>query len=152
MKIPEPLFVIVNFVVRVLLKSPLHFLMSDSVLLINYRGRKSGKKFSTPVRYLDTGACFRCVTSEEVQWWRNVQANPAVTLLVSGANHSCSATILERNPTRVQELLSEFLAVYPQDAVYQDIRLNPDGSLNSDDLIAASHKAILVDFEKEYQD
>ena len=148
MRIPEPIFPIVNFVVRLLLKSPLHFLMSNSVLLIQYVGRKSGAEYSTPVRYLRLGGRISCFTSEEVQWWRNVQAEPAVSLVVGGTMNSYTANVLERDPGHVQQLLSEFLAVYPQDAVYQEIRLNSDGSLNSEDLDRASHRAIVVEFEE----
>ncbi len=148
MKIPEPLFVILNFVVRILLKSPLHSLMSNNILLIEYVGRKSGKVYSTPVRYTRVGSRIRCLTSEEVQWWRNVDAAPAVSLVVRGSVRSYKADVLERDPPRIQKLLSEFLAAYPQDAVYQDIGLNSDGSLNSDDLVKAAHKAIFVEFEE----
>ena len=146
MRIPESLFLIVNFVVRLLLKSPLHFLMSSSVLLIQYIGRKSGAEYSTPVRYIRSDGCIRCFTSEEVQWWRNVQAEPTVSLLVRGSNKSYCANVLERDPTHIQQLLAEFLAVYPQDAVYQEIRLNSDGSLNDEDLAGASNRAIVIEF------
>jgi deazaflavin-dependent oxidoreductase (nitroreductase family) len=148
MRIPESLFVIVNFVVRLLLKSPLHFLMSNSVLLISYVGRKSGAAYSTPVRYIRSGSTLRCFTSEDVNWWRNVQANPAVSLLVQGTKSPYTAIVLERDPAQFQQLLSDFLAVYPQDAVYQEIRLDSDGNLNSDDLTKASHRAIIVEFEE----
>jgi deazaflavin-dependent oxidoreductase (nitroreductase family) len=148
MKIPEPLFVVVNVVVRLLLKSPLHFLMSNSVLLISYIGRKSGAVHSTPVRYIRSGSRLRCFTSEPVQWWRNVQANPSVSLVVQGKKNPYTAIVLERDPAQVQQLLSEFLSVYPQDAAYQEIRLNSDGSLNNDDLAKASHSAIVVEFEE----
>jgi deazaflavin-dependent oxidoreductase (nitroreductase family) len=148
MKIPEPLFVVVNVVVRFLLKSPLHFLMSNSVLLISYIGRKSGAAHSTPVRYIRSGSRLRCFTSEHVQWWRNVQANPSVFLVVQGTKSPYTAIVLERDPTQVQQLLSDFLALYPQDAVYQEIRLNSDGGLHSDDLAKASQRAIVVEFEE----
>ena len=148
MRIPEPMFVILNFVVRILLKSPLHFLMSNSVLLIEYTGRKSGITYSTPVRYMYAGSRIRCFTSEEVQWWRNVRASPSVSLLVRGSAGSYNSTILDRDPAGTQHLLSEFLSIYPQDAIYQEIGLNSDGSLNSDDLVGASNSAVVVEFEK----
>ena len=147
MKIPEPIFAVINIVVRILLKSPLHFLMSSSVLLINYVGRKSGAEYSTPVRYMRSGSRVRCLTTDHIQWWRNVQATPAVSLVVQGISRPYTAIVLERDPANTQKLLSEFLAVYPQDAVYQDIRLNSDGSLDSADLARASHTAIVVEFE-----
>ena len=148
MRIPEPLFPFLNFVVRLLLKSPLHFLMSNDVLLIQYVGRKTGAAYSTPVRYLHSGGRIRCITTEEVQWWRNVQAEPAVSLVVGGTVSSYTAHVLERDPGHIRQLLAEFLAAFPQDAVYQEIRLDPDGSLNNEDLDKASYKAIVVEFQK----
>lgn len=148
MKIPEPMFVVINVVVRLLLKSPLHGLMSGNLMLINYTGRSSGKKYSTPVRYARSGDVIRCFTAQEVQWWRNVKANPELTLVVSGVSKKYKAHFPERNPEQIQQLLVEFLAIFPQDATYQDIRLNPDGSLNEEDLVAASHRAIAVVFEE----
>ena len=151
MRIPEPLFVIVNIIVRLLLRSPLHFFMSNSVLLVNYVGRKSGVQYSTPVRYMVSGSTIRCFTSAEVQWWRNLQEKPEVSLMVRGAARSYTAKVLKPDPPRVQALLSEFLAIYPQDAVYQEIRQNSDGSLNRQDLTQASHRAIVVEFEESFR-
>ncbi len=148
MKIPEPLFVLLNKVVRLLLKSPLHFLMSKSLLLINHSGRKSGRMYATPVRYMRTGSGIRCFTSEHVQWWRNVKSRPEVTLLIEGSVCSYKGVVLDRDPKLMQPLLVEFLALYPQDAVYQDIRLNSDESLNAEDLAASLQKAIVVEFEE----
>ena len=52
MKLPEPFFLIINPIMRTLLRSPLHGLLSDSLMLITYTGRRSQRKFTTPVRYL----------------------------------------------------------------------------------------------------
>jgi len=148
MRIPEPLFVVINVVVRLLLRSPLHSLMSDSVLLINYVGRKSGRAYSTPVRYLRSGGRIRCITTEEVQWWRNLQATPAVTLLVQGEERPYTASVIRGDSARIEPLLAEFFSVYHQDAVYQDTRLNKEGTLDRDDLEKASHSAVVVEFEE----
>jgi len=148
MKIPEFLFVFINIVVRALLTSPFHSLMSGSVLLISYTGRKSGRGYTTPVRYVRTDTGIRCFTSEEVQWWRNVRANPRVTLRVRGVSRQYRASILEGDPTAIRQHLIDYLAIFPQDAAYHEIHLDPDGSLNSADLDIASCKAIVVDFEE----
>jgi hypothetical protein len=44
-----------NPFVRLILRSPLHGLMSAALLLISYRGRKSGRKYSLPVQYVQDG-------------------------------------------------------------------------------------------------
>ena len=69
-------------------------------------------------------------------------------MIVRGSKKTYSATVLERDPANIQQLLSAFLTVYPQDAVYQEIRLNSDGSLNDEDLARAAHTAIVVEFEE----
>ncbi len=146
MKIPEPLFFVINAIMRGLLRSPLHFVVSKSVLVITYTGRKSGRKLSTPVRYIRVEGRIRCLTSEHTQWWRNVQASPGVTLLIEGSSAPFHVEIQERDPELTAQKLRHMLGLFPQDATYQDIRLNADKSLNEEDLLAASHKAIVVDF------
>jgi len=146
MRIPESLFVIVNVIVRTLLKSPLHFFMSKSVMLIGHKGRKSGTLYSTPVRYVRVGEVIRCFTSHEVQWWRNVAANPDITLLVAGSQSAYTANVLPRDPVHTQALLEAFLAVYPQDCVYHDIDSVSDGNFDSRQLETAANKAVVVEF------
>ncbi len=148
MRIPESLFPLVNMIVRALLRSPLHGLMSSSVMVIHYRGRKSGRALATPVRYLAANGTIRCTTADYVQWWRNVQAEPGVMLRVAGELVACRGRVLERDPVVLEPLLREFLEVYPQDAVYQDIRLNDDGSLNESDVSAALQKLVIVEFDR----
>jgi hypothetical protein len=146
MKIPESAFPIINAIMRMLLRSPLHGLMSDSILVITCRGRRSGREYSTPARYLPMGDRLRCTTATHTQWWRNVSGDAPVSLLVAGELGDYRAEVLPRDPVATEAVLREFLAVYPQDAVYQDIRLNKDKSLNEEDLAAAVKEAIIVDF------
>ena len=41
-----------NPMITWLLRSPLHGLVSKSIMLITYKGRKSSKEYTTPVNYL----------------------------------------------------------------------------------------------------
>lgn len=148
MKIPEKLFVIINKIVKVILKSPLHGIMSDSFMLMSYTGRKSGKQFTTPVRYMRTDKGVRVYTAEHTQWWRNMLSGPKVTLVIAGQTEPYTASVYPRDAQQNRELLIDFLTLYPQDATYQDIRLNKDGSLNQEDLDAAAQKSIVVEFIK----
>lgn len=145
MRIPEPLFMVINAVMKTLLRSPLHGLMSKDILLIIYTGRKSGLKRETPVRYINVDGVIRCFTTTDTQWWRNLSDNSDVELLLAGHKGQFKAVVL-RGPDAVQQKLVHFLALYPQDAAYQNIRLNKDKSLNGDDLSAALHSAVLVEF------
>ena len=46
---------VVNPVLRVLLRSPAHRLLSGSVLLLQYTGRRTGRRYGLPVMYASSG-------------------------------------------------------------------------------------------------
>ena len=147
MKIPEPLFVIVNPIVGLLLRSPIHGFWSKSLLLITFTGNKSGRQYTTPVRYIRVGNLIRCFTSSENMWWRNLRGGADVMLRVEGENKKFRATAIENDPDRIREALVHYLGAYPQDAAYHEIRLNQDRTLVAEDLDRASNSAIVVEAE-----
>ncbi len=145
MKLPEFLFVIINPMMRILLSSPLHGILSSSLMLITFSGRKSGKSFTTPVRYIENDGIVRCFTSAENQWWRNLRGGAEVVLRIKGQDSRYQAITLETNPEQTRQWLSYYLDKYPEDAVYHDIRLNKDKSLLQEDFELALKKAIVVE-------
>jgi len=145
MRLPEPLFLIINPMMRMLLRSPLHFVQSKSLMLITFTGRKSGRLFTTPVRYVRVGDTVRCFTSAENLWWRNLRGGAAVSLRIEGKEAPYWASPIENNPGAKRDALKHYLALFPQDAAYHGIRLNPDKSLVSEDLERAAHDAVVVE-------
>ncbi|HJP51481.1 MAG: nitroreductase/quinone reductase family protein [Pseudomonadales bacterium] len=145
MKLPEPLFVIVNPIVTLLLRSPLHSLMSGSLMLITFTGRRSKRKITTPLRYVVVGEVIRCYTSSETMWWRNLKGGAEVELHVAGKSAAYRAEAIYNDPRRIRSALEHYLDLHPQDAAYQEIRLNKDKNLNQDDLEKASHVAVVVE-------
>ena len=76
---------VANPVLRWLLRSPLHGLASDSLLLLSYRGKQSGKRFTTPVMYeRDEGTFVVTTFRDPVVWWRNFRDGHPATLWVRG--------------------------------------------------------------------
>jgi deazaflavin-dependent oxidoreductase (nitroreductase family) len=144
-KLPEPLFAIINPVMRFLLRSPVHGLLSNSLMLITFTGRKSGKQFTTPVRYIQTDNRVRCFTAAENQWWRNLRSGGRVSLLIKRQSGEYQAQAIFDNPAEIKEQLMSYLALFPQDAAYHDIRINKDKSLNEQDLEQAARNAIVVE-------
>ncbi|MCC6975596.1 MAG: nitroreductase family deazaflavin-dependent oxidoreductase [Anaerolineae bacterium] len=74
----------VNPVVKWLLRSPLHFLLSARLLLITVHGRKSGKLYTYPVEYSRVGPKVMIITFANRQWWRNLINGAEVTLHLRG--------------------------------------------------------------------
>lgn len=145
MKLPEPLFAIINPVIGFVLRSPLHFLLSKSLMLITFTGRKSGRQFTTPVRYIRDDGMIRCFTAQENQWWRNLRGGADVMLRIAGKERPYHATAMTDDPGLIKNRLAHYLGLYPQDAAYHEIRLNKDKSLVAEDLERASHEAVVVD-------
>ncbi len=114
-------------------------------MLITFTGRNSGKRFTTPVRYIETDGIVRCFTSAENQWWRNMRGGSDVVLRVRGQEADYHATAIYQDSAEVKRWLIHYLQLFPQDAVYHDIKLNRDKTLVAEDLERASHEAVVVE-------
>lgn len=145
MKIPEPLFVIVNPAMRLLLCSPLHFMMSSSVLLITYEGRRSGRRFTTPLRYVRDGDVVRCFTSGDTQWWRNLQGGREVRLRVRGNNARYLARVVEEDTETTRAQLASYLEQFPGDAGYHGVGLDGNRKPLAEDLDRAARDSKVVE-------
>ncbi len=145
MKVPEPLFKVINFFVELLLKSPVHGFFSDSLMVIYFTGRKSGKPFRTPVRYQRDGDKVVCFTSKETKWWPNVSAKPDVELLVGGVRQRYKAEVITDDLQRISPALAENIRLFPQDAPYHNVRLNKDKSPVPEDFEKALPETVLVE-------
>jgi hypothetical protein len=145
MRLPEPMFVVINPLMRMLLRSPIHFFWSKSLMLITFTGRKSGRRYTTPVRYIRVDGIIRCFTSTENLWWRNLRGGALVSLRIEGKEAPYRALAIDTDRQKIREALKQYLTLFPQDASYHEIRLNPDNSLVAEDLDRASQHAVVVE-------
>lgn len=149
MRLPAPLFLVINPVMRAVLRSPVHFFWSKSLMLITFTGRKSGRRYTTPVRYVRSDGIVRCFTSAENLWWRNLRGGALVSLRIEGKECAYQALAIDNDPHRIREALAHYLALFPGDAAYHEIRLNQDKSPVAEDLERASHHAVVVEARPE---
>ncbi len=68
----------INPVVGAILRSPLHRLLSDRLVLLTYRGRKTGKRYTIPVGYAREGDAL--VVPSAHAWWRSLRWGAPVTV------------------------------------------------------------------------
>ena len=108
---------IFNPIVRWILTSPFHKLMSKGVLLISFRGRKSGKLYTTPVQYLLAGReVWIMVGSPEMKsWWMNLIGGATVNICLRGEWQSGEAIALQGESSRAELVrgLEIFVQHYP---------------------------------------
>ena len=75
----------VNPLARALLRSPLHRLMSGRVLVLRFRGRRSGARYAVPVVYSRAAdGALEAATSVYGKWWRNLESGAPASVLVRG--------------------------------------------------------------------
>ncbi|HEX9991172.1 MAG TPA: nitroreductase/quinone reductase family protein [Chloroflexia bacterium] len=69
--------------------------LSESVLLLTFTGRKSGKEFTTPVGYTRHGDTLTVFTGRP--WWKNLQEIPNVRVRVRGRDLDGVAEVVTDN-------------------------------------------------------
>ncbi len=67
MKIPVPILRLINPMMIALMRSPLHAAVSKDILALTFTGRRSGRRFTTPVSYLRQGQVVHCFTRPDLQ-------------------------------------------------------------------------------------
>lgn len=104
---------ILNPLMSLLLRSPLHFLVSDSLMLITFTGRKSGREYTTPVGYHEYGDGIVVFTHND--WWKNLKGGVEVTLRIAGERRVGLASPIQ-DPDRVADYILAFIADHGPDA------------------------------------
>jgi deazaflavin-dependent oxidoreductase (nitroreductase family) len=142
---------ILNPFVGLLLRSPLHRLMSASLLLITYRGRKSGKEYTLPVQYVreDHVVYILPGTPEQKTWWRNLRGGAPVRLLLAGKWMAGNAAVLagDAEATPIAQALALYLQRFPAAAKMHNVRSKEAGLFNQDDLSRAAGSTVVVRVE-----
>ena len=139
---------LVNPVMRVLLRSPLHGLLSDSILLLTYRGKKSGQEYSLPVQYVRIGQTFYIIPGlpERKTWWRNLTGGAPVDLWVRGEKLAAQAQVVSRKQDEadVVDGLIAYFTRFPAAAQARGLRRLPDGSPDRDEVRSAAPEIVVV--------
>jgi deazaflavin-dependent oxidoreductase (nitroreductase family) len=143
-RLPDSLFAVINPTVRLLLRSRLHFLWSRNLMLITFTGRKTGRKYTTPVRYFKKGSTIHCFTSAENKWWRNLRGGAEVSLRLRGREVPFRATAIAGDPGEIATALEEFLSHFPQDAPYYGISMDRDNTPGPGELERAASETVMV--------
>ncbi len=133
-----------NFFVKLLLRSPLHGLASHGMMLISYRGRKTGKPYTVPVSYaVDEDGALLTTSFKTRAWWRNLRGGVPVTLRLHGKEVDAQAEVVEEE-TAVADYIRVYLRRFPNLARHFYIATESDGALNAQDLAAAAARRVIV--------
>lgn len=113
---------LVNPVVRALLCSPAHRMLSGSLLLLDYTGRRSGHRYVLPVGYAraSAGGDLVVVVGQHATktWWRNFDEQPQqVTVHLCGHPEPANARLLSAGTNEHAEAVRAYKTRFPRPAV-----------------------------------
>jgi len=144
---------IANPFVRLILRSPLHRLLSAALLLITYRGRKSGKAYTLPVQYVQTGHTLYIVPGmpERKTWWRNLKGGLPVQLTLRGQVLNGNGRLLDpqRDAAEIVIGLGHYFRRFPPSAQMRHVRAEANGALNVEDVAKAAEGMVMIRVELE---
>ena len=132
----------VNSAMKFVLRSPVHAIVSKSLLLITFTGRKSGKTYTTPVSYSQNGDQVYIFT--HANWWKNLQGGETVGLRIRGREFQGSAEPVAKDKTAIAAGLSAHLRVVPSDAKYYDVTFDEHGNPRQEEVEKAVQTVVMV--------
>ncbi|GAB4547118.1 MAG: nitroreductase/quinone reductase family protein [Anaerolineales bacterium] len=129
---------------KALLRSPLHGILSGSFALITVTGRKSGKQYTLPVNYFRQGDALLIFSLRSRVWWRNLRRdNAIVRMRLQGKDVSGWAAALE-DEAQTAQALAIFFNSAPKYAKYFDVSLDERGKPSIADLARAAQTRIAI--------
>ena len=140
------LWFLINPFVALLARSPLHFIISNQVLVIQFKGRRSGKSYLVPVSYHEHESSYTCVTLRSNIWWRNLKDISHTQIWLKGKLMDVQIDLEFNNDQIVENTLRDLVTSNKVDAYFAKIKLNKDGSPNTEDLIKAAKLHTVLKF------
>ena len=124
------------------LRSPFHGMLSNGMMLITVTGRKTGKKYTTPVGFYREGDMLWILTSRDRTWWKNLNGGATVDLLLKRKQARGFAE-LEQDDFVVQARLCDYIKYIPQAAKPMGIRIE-NGQPNPEDVARLTKDRLFV--------
>jgi len=124
---------IMNPIIKTILKSPLHPLMSDHSLVIRFMGRESGKEHSFPAYYHQAGNSLQVLVEKTEDGWRSLKNGANVRVTIKGNNLRGWAEAIQDSQS-VKENFTQLLHVIPELSTELDVRQDENGVFSSEDI------------------
>ncbi|NRB38257.1 MAG: hypothetical protein HRU20_07270 [Pseudomonadales bacterium] len=133
---------VINPVMKSLLNSPFHPVLSRRIMTVSYTGNKSGKAYSTPVSYYREGDKVYCFTNGV--WWRNFRTGADVVLRMKGKDYPGHATVnTESEEEKLDTMMAYFKAI-PSDGKFYGVSFDANKDPYPDQVKMASKMVVMI--------
>ena len=133
---------IVNSAMKFVLRSPMHGMVSKSVLLITFTGRKSGKIYTTPVSYSQHDD--QVVVFTHADWWKNLRGGAPVNSRIQGRELRGLPEPVAEDKQAVAAGLAAHLRKVPSDARYYGVTFDDTGSPRAEEVEKAVQTVVML--------
>ena len=137
---PKGPFVVVNALMRAVLASGRGDPTHGRIALLSFTGRKSGRRYRTPVGVHDLDGAMVTLTSSG--WRKNFRGGAPVTLRRGGTDLALTATLTE-DPEQVADTYAALIGRFGHDKAARrlGIRINVDRAPTHDELADAARRS-----------
>jgi len=130
-----------NDFVKFFLRTPLYIFMGDT-MLITVTGRKTGKKYTTPVGFYRDGNTLWVISSRDRTWWRNLIGGADVEIRIRGEDVTGFAeAILDEEAVAAQAV--EYVHHIPMSAKAMGVRVDK-GEPHPEDVVRLAKERLFV--------
>jgi deazaflavin-dependent oxidoreductase (nitroreductase family) len=132
----------VNQTMKLVLRSPVHGMVSKTILLISFTGRKSEKTYTTPVSYSQSDDQVYIFTHST--WWKNLRNGTPVTLHLRGRDFQGLPEPVAEDKQAVAAGLMEHLRKVPSDAPYYGVTFDEHKNPKAEEVEKAAQNVVMI--------
>jgi hypothetical protein len=134
-----------NTTMKLLLRTPgLQSWLGRWVALITWTGRRSGRRYTTPVSYHRSDGEVTLLSKRFRTWWRNFAEQPSVELRLAGETVRGRARASLGEEEALPRLI-EFLEHNTRDAKAYGVEIGADGRLDERDARALLPHVVVIE-------
>jgi hypothetical protein len=137
------IFRMMNGMMGLVLRSPFHRGMSKQLGLITVTGRKSHKRYTTPIGYVRVGDKHVHVFTHAPAWWKNLRGGGPVTIRMEGKDYQGTGITIEDHAAIVEHFYN-YLSQIPNAGRPFGVRFE-DGKPVREDVVAQAQANIMID-------
>ena len=127
---------------ELVLRSPVHAMVSKTILLITFTGRKSGMTYTTPVSYSQYDDQVYIFT--HAVWWKNLRSGPPVTLRLRGREFQGRAEPVAEDKQAIAARLIAHLRKVPSDARFYGVTFDDHRNPRAEEVEKAAQTVVMI--------
>jgi deazaflavin-dependent oxidoreductase (nitroreductase family) len=133
---------LMNKTMKLVLRSPMHGMISKYLMLITFTGLKSGRTYTTPVSYSQHDDQVTIFT--HANWWKNLRSGAPVSMRIRGRELQGIAEPVADDKQAIAAALTAHLRQSPYDARFYDVTFDDLGNPRPREIEKAVQTVVMI--------